>query len=148
TFQQIKDRLGANPVATHIPIGASAPPDPDAFRGVIDLVEMRALFFDPESKGSKIETVDIPEEFRERARDWRGRMLEQVALLDDTILTRYLEEQPIDPGDIRRLLRVGTLTRVLQPVLCGSALNYAGVQPLLDAVGDYLPSPLDRPPVQ
>lgn len=148
TFQQIKARLSANPVATHLPIGAGAAPDPKAFRGIIDLVEMRALYFDESAQGAKFEVADIPEDHRELADEWRSKLLEQVAMLDDTIFAKYVEEQPIAAADIRRLLRVGTLQRVLQPVLCGSSLKYIGVQPLLDAVGNYLPSPIDRPPVQ
>src|SRR5262245_7747761 len=148
TFLQIKSRLAANPVAIFLPIGAGSPPDPKAFRGIIDLIEMKAIYFDEASQGAKFETAEIPEDHREVAEEWRARLLEQVAMLDDTVFAKYIEEQPIDAADIRRLLRVGTLQRVLQPVLCGSSLKYVGVQPLLDAVGEYLPSPLDRPPVQ
>ena len=148
TFLQIKERLAANPVATYIPIGAGAAPDPKAFRGIIDLVEMQALYFEEASQGSKIEVAEIPEDHRELAATWRAKLLEQVALLDDAIFAKYIEEQPIAPDEIRRLLRVGTLQRVLQPVLCGSSLKFIGVQPLLDAVGAFLPSPIDRPPVQ
>jgi elongation factor G len=148
TFLQIKSRLAANPVAIFLPIGAGSPPDPKAFRGIIDLIEMKALFFEEASQGAKFETAEIPEDHREVAEEWRAKLLEQVAMLDDTVFAKYIEEQPIAAADIRRLLRVGTLQRVLQPVLCGSSLKYVGVQPLLDAVGAYLPSPLDRPPVQ
>jgi elongation factor G len=148
TFQQIKDRLAANPVAIFIPVGAGPHPDPQAFRGIIDLIEMRAIYFDEDSQGSKFEVREIPAELQQAAAEWRAKLLEQVALLDDTVFAKYIEEQPIAADDIRRLLRVGTLTRVLQPVLCGSSLKYIGVQPLLDAVGAFLPSPLDRPPVQ
>jgi elongation factor G len=148
TFLQIKDRLAANPVAIFIPIGAGPHPDPAAFRGIIDLVEMQALYFDEASQGAKFEVAEIPEDHRELADQWRARLLEQVALLDDAVFAKYIEEQPIAADDIRRLLRVGTLTRVLQPVLCGSSLKYIGVQPLLDAVGAFLPSPIERPPVQ
>jgi len=148
TFLQIKARLAANPVATHIPIGAGAAPDPKAFRGIIDLVEMKALYFDDASQGADIKIAEIPDDHREVAQSWRAKLLEQVALLDDSIFAKYIEEQPIAADDIRRLLRVGTLQRVLQPVLCGSSLKYIGVQPLLDAVGTFLPSPIDRPPVQ
>jgi len=148
TFLQIKARLAANPVATHIPIGAGAAPDPKAFRGIIDLVEMKALYFDDASQGADIKIAEIPEDHREVAKSWRAKLLEQVALLDDSIFAKYIEEQPVAADDIRRLLRVGTLQRVLQPVLCGSSLKYIGVQPLLDAVGAFLPSPIDRPPVQ
>jgi elongation factor G len=148
TFLQIKSRLAANPVAIFLPIGAGSPPDPQAFRGIIDLIEMKALFFDEASQGAKFEVAEIPADHRELADEWRARLLEQVAMLDDAVFARYIEEQPIAADDVRRLLRVGTLQRVLQPVLCGSSLKYIGVQPLLDAVGAYLPSPLDRPPVQ
>jgi elongation factor G len=148
TFLQIKDRLAANPVAIFIPIGAGPFPDVKAFRGIIDLIEMRAIYFDEASQGSKFEIGEIPADHQEAAAAWRSKLLEQVALLDDSVFAKYIEEQPIAAGDIRRLLRVGTLTRVLQPVLCGSSLKYIGVQPLLDAVGEFLPSPLDRPPVQ
>ncbi|MCY2963298.1 MAG: elongation factor G [Planctomycetota bacterium] len=147
TFNQIRDRLLANPVAIAIPMGQGPSSDPDPFHGVIDLIEMKGLLFDPESQGSKIETIEIPEEYRSLAEDWRGRLIEQVAVLDDAVLTRYLEEQPIEPQEIRRLLRQGTLQRVLQPVMCGSSLNFIGVQPLLDAVGAFLPSPAERPAV-
>jgi elongation factor G len=148
TFLQIKSRLSANPVAIVLPIGAGSPPDPKAFRGLIDLIEMKALYFDEASQGAKFEVAEIPADHQDVAEEWRAKLLEQVAMLDDTIFARYIEEQPIAADDIRRLLRVGTLQRVLQPVLCGSSLKYIGVQPLLDAVGAYLPNPLDRPPVQ
>jgi elongation factor G len=148
TFRQIEKRLSANPVAVQIPIGAGSAPDPNALRGIIDLVTMKALYFDTQSKGSQFEVGEIPAECRDEAEIWRGRLLEQVAMLDDTIFAKYVEEQPIAVEDIQRLLRLGTLQRQLQPVLCGSSLNYMGVQPLLDAVGAYLPSPLERPPVE
>jgi elongation factor G len=148
TFLQIKERLAANPVAICIPIGAGPQPNATAFRGIIDLVEMKALYFDEASQGARFEVAEIPEDHREQADEWRAKLLEQVALLDDAVFAKYIEEQPIAADDIRRLLRVGTLTRVLQPVLCGSSLKYIGVQPLLDAVGAYLPSPIERPPVQ
>ncbi|MBS0262095.1 MAG: elongation factor G [Planctomycetes bacterium] len=148
TFQQITERLAANPVAIMIPIGAGPQPNATAFRGLIDLIEMRAIYFDENSQGSKFEFAEIPEDCREMADEWRSKLVEQVALLDDTVFAKFVEEQPIEADEIRRLLRVGTLSRALQPVLCGSSLKYIGVQPLLDAVGQFLPSPIDRPPVQ
>ncbi len=148
TFLQIKSRLNANPVAIVLPIGAGSPPDPKALRGLIDLIEMKALYFDESSQGSKFEVAEIPADHQDVAEEWRAKLLEQVAMLDDAIFAKYIEEQPIAADDIRRLLRVGTLQRVLQPVLCGSSLKYIGVQPLLDSVGAYLPNPLERPPVQ
>jgi elongation factor G len=148
TFLQIKNRLSANPVAIFIPIGAGPQPNSDAFSGIIDLIEMKAIYFDEASQGSKFEVREIPADHQEVAAEWRGKLLEQVALLDDAVFAKYVEEEPIAAEDIRRLLRLGTLQRTLQPVLCGSSLSYIGVQPLLDAVGEFLPSPLDRPPVQ
>src|SRR5262245_18005419 len=90
TFDQVRERLGANPVAVQIPIGAGAAPDPNAFRGIIDLIEMKALYFDAASQGAKVEVAEIPADCQERAREWRGTLLEQVALLDDSILSKYL----------------------------------------------------------
>src|SRR4029077_9035525 len=119
-----------------------------AFRGIIDLIEMQAIYFDEASQGSKFEIREIPADHQELAAEWRAKLLEQVALLDDAVFAKYIEEQPIAADEIRRLLRIGTLSRVLQPVLCGSSLKYIGVQPLLDAVGPYLPSPIERPAVQ
>lgn len=148
TVTQIKERLKANPVAIFLPIGAGPAPGDTAFRGIIDLIEMRAIYFDEASQGAKFEMAEIPEDHQDLAAEWRARLLEQVAMLDDGVFAKYVEEEPIAADDIRRLLRVGTLQRALQPVLCGSSLKYVGVQPLLDAVGAFLPSPLDRPPVQ
>lgn len=148
TLNQIRDRLQGNPVPVVIPLGEGAPSEPDPFRGVIDLVEMKALHFDTSSQGSQIEIREIPEEYQELAELWRGRLIEQLALLDDALLEQYLEEKPIDPAELRRLLRLGTLQLQLQPVFCGSSLTYVGVQSMMDGVGLYLPSPADRPPVQ
>ena len=148
TFLQIKDKLAANPVAIFIPIGAGPQPGDEAFRGIIDLIEMRAIYFDEASQGAAMDVRDIPADLLDYATEWRTKLLEQVAMLDDAVFAKFVEEQPIEADEIRRLLRVGTLSRVLQPVLCGSSLKYIGVQPLLDAVGAFLPSPLDRPPVQ
>lgn len=148
TFEQIRSRLNATPVAIQLPMGAGSPPDPLAFSGVIDLVEQRALYFDPESKGAEFHSEEIPEGFREQADEWRGRLLEAIAELDEGVLEHYLETEDIATEDIHRLLRLGTIRSEFQPVLCGSSLDFIGVQPLLDAVSRYLPSPLDRPPVE
>jgi len=147
TLNQIRDRLQANPVAITIPVGQGPANSPDPFSAIIDLVEMRMLTFDSGSQGAKIVVSEIPEDRRAVADSWRARLIDQVAVLDDQVLERYLNEEPISAEEIRRLLRQGTLQRVLQPVLAGSSLNYMGVQPLLDAVGAFLPSPLERPPV-
>lgn len=148
TFNQIKLRLAAEPVAVQIPMGAGSPPGSKAFRGVIDLIEQKALIFDKASLGSKIEVLEIPEEFRDEAAAWRHRLLEQIASLDDAVLATYLDTEDISTPDIHRVLRNATIANQIQPVFCGASLNYAGVQPVLDAICNYLPSPLERPPVQ
>jgi elongation factor G len=135
------ERLGAHPVAVQLPIGAEAD-----FRGVIDLVEMKAHIW-PEGTGERWETVAIPEQYAELAQDWRGKLLEAVAEVDEKLLEKYLEELDIAPDEIRSSLRQGTVDRVFTPVVCGSAFKNKGIQPLLDAVVAYLPSPADLPPV-
>jgi len=147
TFGQIGDRLHANPVAVVVPMGAGSPPDPNAFRGIIDLVAMKALYFDPQSQGERFDEQEIPEEFADYAAGWRLKLLESVAMLDDRVMEQYLETETIAPEEVRRLLRQGTLAGQLNPTFCGTSLRYIGVQRLLDGVIDYLPSPLDVPPV-
>ncbi|QDU07104.1 elongation factor G [Gimesia aquarii] len=148
TFQEIEKRLIAKPVAMQIPIGEGSTSADDSFQGIIDLIKMQALYYDADSKGSQFEAKEIPESYLERAQEWRGKLLESVAELDDEILEQYYETEEIAEADILRLLRIAALKGDLQPTFCGSALNYIGVQPVLDAVGNYLPSPLDRPPVE
>ena len=148
TVAKMTDRLGARPAVLQIPIGAGSPPDPNALRGVIDLIQMRALYFDQESKGAKVETADIPDEFLSQAQEWRGKLLELLADLDDEIMAALLEEEEVPVERIHHVLRAATLQGRLHPTLCGAAVDYIGVQPLLDAVQRYLPSPLDRPPVE
>jgi len=148
TFDQIARRLSGHPVALTIPFGTGVPPAPDALSGVIDLIEMKALTFDAESKGQKINVGEIPEEFADTAAEWRQKLLEAVSLLDDGVMESYLATESVPADDVRRVLRTATLQGQLQPTLCGASLDYIGVQPLLDAVTWYLPSPLDRPPVE
>lgn len=148
TFDEIKARLQAQPIALQIPIGAGSPPDPNALSGIIDLIEMKAVYYDRDSQGKHFEVRDIPEEHRDRAEEWRHKLLEAVALLDDDILAAYMENEDVPSEQIHRLLRVATIHGQLQPTLCGTSLNYIGVQPILDAVANYLPSPLDVPPVK
>lgn len=148
TFQEIERRLLAKPVALQIPIGEGSTSTGDSFQGVIDLIQMQALFYDLDSKGANFEVREIPDAYLEQAQEWRGKLLEAVAELDDKVLEQYYETEDIAEEDIVRLLRVATLKGNLQPTFCGSSLNYIGVQPVLDAVGSYLPSPLDRPPVE
>lgn len=147
TFEQIRTRLAARPVALQIPLGAGSPPDPNALEGIADLIERKALYFDPDSQGKSIEVREIPEKFRDAVETARRKLLESVALLDEDVLNIYAETEDIPVDQIHRLLRLATIQGSLQPVLCGASLNYIGVQPLLDAVARYLPSPLDRPPV-
>jgi elongation factor G len=142
SVQSIIDRLGGNPVAVQIPMGAEAD-----FHGVIDLVEMRAIVWHDE-EGKQREVVDIPDAYVEIANDWHHRMLDVVANEDEQLLEKYLEDHHLDPAEIRKVIRKGTIARDFVPVLCGSAFKNKGVQPLLDAVVAYLPSPLDLPPVE
>jgi elongation factor G len=141
-LDSITERLAARPVALQIPIGSEAD-----FSGVVDLIEMKAHIW-PDEMGERWETVDIPEELVEQAEEWRGHMLEIVAEADEALLEQYLEDGEIDPEDIRKAVRAGTLDHLFVPVLMGSAFKNKGVQPLLDAVVWYLPSPVDLPPVQ
>ncbi len=148
TFEQISNRLNAKPLAIQLPMGAGSPPDPAAFRGIIDLITQQAIYFDSDSQGKEFHSEEIPEEFRETAELARAQLLETIAEFDEEVLENYLETEDIPVEDIHRLLRQGTIAGDIQPVLCGSSLDYIGVQPLLDAVSRYLPSPLDRPPVE
>ncbi len=142
-FETIRNRLGANPIAIQIPLGQES-----TFRGHIDLITMRAVDYSGSSDGSKFAVGDIPPEFQAVAAEYRHVLEEQVADLDDELLLKYLESRTLGEDEIRAALRKGTVARRCQPVLCGSALRYIGVQPLLDAVCDYLPSPLDVPPIE
>ncbi|QDT30248.1 elongation factor G [Gimesia panareensis] len=148
TFDEIKRRLRANPVALQIPIGEGTTSTGDSFTGVIDLIRMEALYYDQESMGDKFEVQEIPEAYLEQAQEWRSRLLESVAELDEEVLEQYYETEDIAEDVILRLLREATLKGDLQPTFCGSSLNYIGVQPVLDGVTHFLPSPLDRPPVE
>lgn len=143
TLGQVRDRLKGNPVVLTIPIGAG-----HDFKGIIDLLQMKALYFDRETMGREIEVTDIPEDMQDTAATWRSRLLDAVSMLDDDIMTAYLEGEEISADEINRVLRAGTLARELQPTYCGSSLDYCGVQPVLDGVNNYLPSPLDIPPVE
>jgi elongation factor G len=141
--QSMRDRLGANPVPVQIPIGSE-----DNFGGVIDLVEMQAIVY-KDDLGQVIETGEIPAELAEQAHEYHHQLIDAISHFDDEVLEAYIEdESSVTPEQIRRALRAGTLTDEITPVLLGSAFKNKGVQPLLDAVIDYLPSPLDVPPVQ
>jgi elongation factor G len=136
------ERLDANPVPVQIPIGAE-----DAFRGPIDLVTMKAMYYDDETLGASYTEGDIPENLLPLAREYREKMIESLADIDDAIMEKYLNKEEIGAEEIKAVLRRGTLERKLTPVICGTAFRNKGVQLLLDAIVDYLPSPLDIPPV-
>jgi elongation factor G len=137
----IRERLGVNAVPLQVPMGAE-----DQFRGVIDLINMKAITYGNDL-GDQIDVGEIPDEFRASADEWREKMIEAVADLDDDIAHKFLEGEEIGVDQLRNALRAGTLGYQIVPVLTGSALKNKGVQPMLDAVVDYLPSPLDVPPV-
>ncbi|MBM4000534.1 MAG: elongation factor G [Planctomycetes bacterium] len=146
-FDEIRERLQANPVALQMPVGIGPAHAPDPFRGVIDLIDMRMLTFDRESEGRTIRASEIPGDLREDAEIWRTSLLETLYNYSDEMMEFALQEKPIPPGVIRRVLRRCVIAHQVQPVLCGSALHGIGVQPVLDAVVEYLPSPRDLPPV-
>jgi elongation factor G len=141
--EMMKERLGANPLPIQIPVGSEA-----GFKGVIDLIKEKMLVFDEESKGSQYTEEDVPEEFTEESSAVRMTLLEKLADFDEEVMEKYLEEQPVSADVLYKAIRKATLKLQLVPVLCGSAFKNKGVQPLLDAVVTYLPSPLDVPPVE
>jgi elongation factor G len=143
TIQMMRERLAASPLALQIPLGTEG-----AFAGVIDLVEMRGIIYDATSLGATYHCVEIPEELQEEARRLREQIIEKAAEADEALMERYIEGAEITPGEIRRGIRKATVTHQIVPVLCGSAFKNRGVQPLLDAIVDYLPSPLDIPAIE
>ncbi len=145
-FNDIKTRLEAKPVAIFIPVGEGPAHVDNAFQGVIDLIKMRLLTFSEE--GKTVKEAPIPEDHLEQAEYWRGEMLETLYGLNDEIMELAIAEQEIPNDLIRKVLRQGTVNHEIQPLVCGSALHGIGVQTVLDSVKYYLPSPLDRPPVE
>jgi elongation factor G len=142
-LKDIVDRLGAKPVAVQLPIGAEA-----QFKGIIDLVRMVGVVWDEETLGAKYHDIEIPAELKEQAKEYREKLIEAAVELDDDAMTAYLEGKEPDIATLKRLIRKATISSAFFPVLCGSAFKNKGVQPLLDAVVDYLPSPLDVPSVR
>jgi elongation factor G len=140
--QMMKDRLGAKAVPLNIPMFAG-----DAFLGTIDLVDMISITYEDGSQGTKLVEGEIPRDMIEASNKARFHLLEAVAEYDEQLLDDYLHEKPYTSDDLRRAVRKGTLTGAINPVLCGSAFKNKGVQRLLDAVVDYLPSPVDKPPI-
>ena len=144
TVEMIENRLESVPAVIQLPIGSEA-----TFEGVIDLVTMRALVWDETSdKGERFDIVDIPAEYEAQAEEWRAKLLDIVASEDEVLMEKYLGDEELTEEDIKLGLRKGTLAFSFVPVLCGSAFKNKGVQPMLDAVVDYLPSPLDIPPAE
>jgi elongation factor G len=141
--QMMKDRLGANPVPIQLPIGKE-----ENFKGVIDLVEMKAVVWDDESLGAKFEVTDIPADMVDAAQTAREAMIEEICSHDDTLMNKYLVGEELTTAEIKAGIRKATTDLHINPVLCGSAFKNKGVQHLLDAVVDYLPSPLDVPAIR
>ena len=143
SFQSILDRLGANAVALQIPIGLE-----DKLQGVVDLIAMKGLIWNDETKGAEYEVVDIPADLLDKAKEEREKLIEAVSSIDDELMEKYLEGEEISEDELRKGIRKGTLNLKIVPVVTGSAFKNKGVQTLLDAVVDYLPSPLDVPPIE
>ncbi len=141
-LKDIIDRLGARPIAIQLPIGAE-----NQFKGLIDLVRMKGIVWDEETLGADYHDIDIPADMLDQAKEYRDKMIEAACELDDDATTAYLEGREPDEATLKKLIRKAVITGAFYPVLCGSAFKNKGVQPLLDAVVDYLPSPLDVPPI-
>jgi len=142
-YDQLKTRLRANPVPVVIPIGAE-----DTFKGVIDLVKMKAIIWDEASQGIKFEYEDVPAELQSTAEEWREKLVEAAAESSEELMNKYLETGSLDEAEINLAIRQRTIAGEIQPMLCGTAFKNKGVQRMLDAVIDYLPSPVDIPPVE
>ena len=141
-YDQMRLRLKANPVPAVIPIGAE-----DNFKGVVDLIKMKAIIWDEASQGMKFEYHDIPAELQATAEEWRSKMVEAAAEANEELMNKYLEEGDLSEAEIKAGIRARTLATEIQPMLCGTAFKNKGVQRMLDAVIDFLPSPVDIPPV-
>jgi elongation factor G len=141
--QQLKDRLGANPVPMQLPIGAE-----EHFKGVVDLVKMKAILWDEESKGMQFEYVDIPAEMLAECEEWREKMVEAAAEANEEYMEKYLEGEALTEQEVQAGIRARTLRSEITPMFCGSAFKNKGVQAMLDAVLDYMPSPIDVPPIR
>ncbi|HUQ71705.1 MAG TPA: elongation factor G [Planctomycetaceae bacterium] len=147
TLEQIHSRLRAQPVPLQIPIGAGPADRPGGFQGIIDLVDMQAMYFGRDDQGQTIDRREIPEDYRDAADEWRMKLLDSVALLDDEAFAAYDATGDIPSPLLHQAIRKGAVGYHIQPLFCGASLSYQGVQPVLDGVVQYLPSPLDVPPV-
>ncbi|KFL50660.1 elongation factor G [Burkholderia pyrrocinia] len=142
-YDQLRLRLKANPVPVVVPIGSE-----ENFKGVVDLIKMKAIIWDEASQGTKFDYVDIPAELAETCKEWREKMVEAAAEANEDLMNKYLEEGDLPEADIVKALRDRTIACEIQPMLCGTAFKNKGVQRMLDAVIDFLPSPVDIPPVK
>ena len=141
-YDQMKSRLKANPIPIQIPIGAE-----EKFQGVVDLIRMKAIYWDEASQGMKFELKEIPADLLELAKEWREKMLESAAEASEELMNKYLEEGDLSEEDVKKALRQRTIAFEIVPMLCGSAFKNKGVQAMLDAVIDFMPAPTDIPPV-
>ncbi len=148
TVDMVRDRLQAVPLVIQIPVGAGGPESNKPFVGLIDIVKMKALIWRDEELGAKWDEVDIPADQIDEANSYREQMLDTIATSDEDLMEKYLAGEDLAEADIKRAIRKGTLAFEFVPILCGSAFKNKGVQPMLDAVVDFLPSPLDIPPAQ
>ena len=143
TVEMMRERLKANPIILQLPVGLG-----DDFADIIDLIEMKQIRWDEDSLGASYQTLDIADEYRPEADKYREKLLEAVAEYDDDLMEAYLSEEPIEVPNILEAIRKATVALELVPVLCGSALRNKGIQPLLDGIVEFLPSPLEVPPIQ
>src|SRR5210317_441515 len=146
TVEMVESRLQANPLVIQLPVGAGGPESNEPFAGLVDLVKMKALIWQDEELGAKWDEVDIPAHMVDSANDYRERMMETIATSDEELMEKYLGGEEVSIEEIKRAIRAGTLAGDFVPILCGSAFKNKGVQPMLDAVIDFLPSPLDIEP--
>ncbi|GAB3545693.1 elongation factor G [Noviherbaspirillum agri] len=142
-YEQMRARLKANPIPIQVPIGAE-----DTFEGVVDLVKMKAIYWDDASQGMKFEYRDIPENLKASAAEWREKMVEAAAEANEELMNKYLEEGDLPEADVKKALRLRTIAGEIVPMMCGTAFKNKGVQAMLDAVIEYLPAPTDIPPVE
>jgi elongation factor G len=142
-YEQMRARLKANPIPIQVPIGVE-----ENFRGVVDLIKMKAILWDEASQGMKFEFAEIPEDLMELCAEWREKMVEAAAEANEELMNKYLESGQLSEAEIKSALRARTIAHEITPMLCGSAFKNKGVQAMLDAVVDYLPSPIDIPPVK
>ncbi|MGA0789554.1 MAG: elongation factor G, partial [Ilumatobacteraceae bacterium] len=146
TVEMVESRLQANPLVVQLPVGAGGPESNEPFAGLVDLMKMKALIWRDEELGAKWDEVDIPAHMVDQAAEYREKMMETIATSDEELMEKYLGGEEVSLEEIKRAIRAGTLAGDFVPVLCGSAFKNKGVQPMLDAVIDFLPSPLDIEP--